>query len=242
LTTFSLNARRFALCAGGALLALAANTKRAIADVVGPGQLTSFASLSGTFGVGAVNSIGTQFDWNDQLFALPGINDPNYRILVTVVLEGSNPTALTGGAKTVTTRGILDFVTFQNIVSSEIVVTDQQFTRQTLVFSMPLYGFGFPTTGALTSFRMSLQSIAGINVTSGSTTGSTSSDFSAYLQNIRAVDGQGNDITTQLGLRTASGFMGTAPEPGTLVLFASGLLLLPFTNASVRRRILKRSV
>jgi len=240
--TFSLIARRSVLYAVGTLLSLAMSATRAIADVVGPGQLTSSASLSGTFGVGAFNSIGTQFDWNDQLFATPGINDPGYSILVTVVLQGSNPTSLSGGTKTVSTRGILDFVTFQNIISSETVVLDQGFTTRTIVYSMPLYQFGFPATGNLTTFRMSLQSIAGINVTGGSTTGTTSSDFAAYLQNIRAVDAAGNDITTQIGLRTASGFMGTAPEPGTLVLFASGLLLLPFTNASVRRRILKRSI
>jgi hypothetical protein len=240
--TLSLHVRRSALYVVGAMVAVGANSERAIADVVGPGALTASASLSGTFGPGPHNAASNLYAWDDFLFANAGINDPAYRVLFSVVLQGSNPTSLTGGTTQVNSRGILDFVTLTNLISSEIVVTDPQFTRQTITYSMPLYMPGSPINGSLTEFRLMLQGIASANVVSGSAQGSTSSDFAAFISSIRAVDGQGNDITQQIGLRTASGFMGSAPEPGTLVFMASGLFLIPLTSTRFRKRFMNRSV
>ena len=238
--THLLNARRFTPYVVGTMLALAALSERATADVVGPGSLTASVTLAGALGPGQHNSPSSLFIWDDFLFATPGINDPNYQVRFTIVFEGSNPTSNAGGSS-VSSHGELDFVTFTNLLSTELPVFDPQFTSRTLVYSMPLYMPGSPPSGSLTEYRMLLQAFAVVNGSTGSGF-STSSNFRAYIQSIRAVDGQGNDITSQIGLRSASGFMGTAPEPSTFALMAGGLLLLPLTNSSFRKRIVSRTV
>jgi hypothetical protein len=232
-----LNARRSALYVAGAVLALAANTERAAADVVGPGSLTSSASLSGNFGVGPHTSSTPFSIWDDQLFANPGVNDPGYQVIFSIVLSGTN-TPASSGETTVNSRGVLDFVTFHNFISSETVVPDPTYSK-TITLTMPLYQPGSPVDGILTNFRMQLQTIASFTNTSPVTGFTTASDFSAYLSSIRAVDAAGNDITQQIGLHTASGFMGisAAPEPGTFVLVIGGLLLLPLVRSDSRKKI-----
>ena len=238
---FLLNLRRSALTIAGTVLALAANSERASADVVGPGSLTASAALAGAFGPGQHNAVSPLFMWDDFLFANPGINDPSYRVLFTILYEGSNPTSSPDGSS-VNTHGEFDFVTLQNIISREFPVFDPQFTSHTFTYSMPLYAPGVSTfDGNLTEYRMLLQTFAIVNGSTGSSF-STASNFSANLQSIKAVDAQGNDITSQIGLRSASGFMGSAPEPSTFVLMAGGLILLPLANSSFRKRFLGRNV
>jgi hypothetical protein len=235
-----LTARRFALQVAAIILAVATTSRHASADVVGPGSLTASSTLAGAFGPGQHSSASPLGVWDDILYAIPGINDPSYRVLFTIVFEGSNPASNAGGAS-VTSHAEVDLVTFTNILSKEFSAFDPQFTSRTIVYSMPLYIPGFPATGTLTEYRMLLQSFAVVFGSTGSDF-STSSNFGAYIQSIRAVDGEGNDITSQIGLRSASGFMGTAPEPSTFVLMAGGLLLLPMANSSFRKRLFSRGV
>jgi hypothetical protein len=235
------NFRRSVLYIAGTALALAASSERAVADVVGPGSLTASTSLAGAFGPGQHNAASPLFVWDDFLFANFGINDPSYRVLFTIVFEGSNPTS-SPGSSFVNTHGEVDFVTLQNVLSREFPVFDPQFTSHTFTYSMPLYAPGVSTfNGNLTEYRLLLQTFAMVNGSTGSGF-STSSDFSAYIQSIRAVDGLGNDITSQIGLRSASGFMGSAPEPSTFLLMAGGLILLPLANSNFRKRFFSRSV
>jgi hypothetical protein len=86
---FSLNFRRSAFYLAGTVLALVANSERANADVIGPGEFIATVALSGTFGPGQTNAFSPLFKWQDRLFATRGINHPRDRILITVVESGS---------------------------------------------------------------------------------------------------------------------------------------------------------